>query len=133
MKNNKNIEKEIKSWFHSLLSSISLFAIWLLMFVFFGLTLKSYKWSDALFTSSLIYVCIVGFWTLIRFGFAESIILKMKNNKNTKVNRLDNNNKERLTIEKLRKQRSKKYWTGILLNWFISISLLIISLVFSHI
>ena len=134
MKKNKNIEDHVRSSINNAISSVALFFIWVLLFIYFGFSRKDLKWSDALFTSSLIYICLVGLWTLVRLGFAETSILKFKNYKRLKVDKhkKENKNIEKLSLKTLRDERSKKYWLSILFNWFISISLFATALVVTY-
>ena len=134
MKKNKTIEDHARSSINNAISSVALFFLWILIFIYFGFSRKDLRWSDALFTSSLIYICLVALWTLLRLGFAETSILKFKNYKRLKDDKHKKQNKDvqKLSLETLRKQRNSKYWLSILFNWFISISLFITALVVTY-
>lgn len=128
-------EKGVKSLTKSLYTSFFLFLILIFIFVMSHFTYRKSTWADSLFISSMVYLCLVGFWILLRFGFAETTILRVKNYQRFKGNKYNNEQKlkTKLTLDDTRKKRLDKEWIGPWVSLSVGTILLIISLIFSYI
>ncbi len=135
MKDNlKETEKEIKTLSKSLFTFFVLFTIMIATFVITHFLNKSNTWADSLFTATMIYLPMVTIWILIRFGFAEGIIAKVKNhqpaNKDKKMTRV-NIDRNRIYNSK-KKQVWDQTWIGPIVAATVGIILLIVSLLGSY-
>ena len=135
MKDNlKESEKEIKTLSKSLFTFFVLFTIMIATFVIAHFLNKSNTWADSLFIATMIYLAMVTIWILIRFGFAEGIIAKVKNyqptNKDKKMTRV-NIDRNRIYNSK-KKQVWDQTWIGPIVAATVGIILFIVSLLGSY-
>ncbi len=127
-------ENEVKSLTQSLYTFFGLFAILIIIFIITLYSRAASTWMDSLFIATMVYLCLVAFWVLIRFGFAETTILRAKNFQKARINKQENNKrKNKITISDLKRERKLKNWIGPIVSTSVGMFLLVIALIFTYI
>jgi hypothetical protein len=121
---------EVKSLTKSLYTSFFLFIILIVIFVISHFSYKGSSWFDSLFIATMIYLCLIAFWVLIRFGFAKRTITRIQNYREKHINK--QNKKHNINHNATSKVQLTKDWIGPIVSASIGVVLLIISAIFSY-